>query len=121
MILFCKRLSNSTLFHDFIVGVILLNTVLLGLETSQSIMLHFGSALHALNWIVQAIFIFEIAARVLACWPKPMSFFREAWDVFDFVVVAAAFLPVNGNFADARPALRPEGRLARTNQICYEY
>jgi len=26
----------------------------------------------------------------------------------------------SGNAADARPAPRPEGRLARTNQICYE-
>jgi voltage-gated sodium channel len=106
MIPFCKRLSNSKLFHDFIIGVILLNAVILGLETSQSVMLHSGRALHALNWIVQIIFVFEITVRILAFWPKPMSYFRGGWNAFDFFVVAAAFLPVNGNFATIARLLR---------------
>lgn len=99
MIEFCKRLSSRALFHDLVILVIFLNAVVLGLETSQSIMRAAGGVLHVLNWVIQAIFLFEITVRILAYWPQPLSFFRGGWNVFDFVVVAAALLPVNGNFA----------------------
>jgi len=84
MIGFCKRLSGGTLFHNLIIAVILLNSVVLGLETSQSIMRFVGSALHVLDWVIQAIFVFEITVRILAYWPKPRSFFRGGWNVFDW-------------------------------------
>jgi len=47
------------------------------------------------NWIIQAIFAFEIAVRILAHWPSPALFVRTGWNVFDLVVVAVAFLPIN--------------------------
>ena len=43
MIEYCKRIADSVLFHDAIVGVIILNAVILGLETSQRVMQSAGA------------------------------------------------------------------------------
>lgn len=87
MIAFCKRIAANALFQDAIIGVIIVNAVFLGLETSPRIMQSAGAWLLALNWIVQAIFVFEIAVRILAHRPRPAAFFRSGWNVFDFVVL----------------------------------
>ena len=106
MIAFCKRIAMTALFHDAIIGVIILNAVILGLETSPQLMQSAGGPLLVLNWIIQTIFVFEIAVRILAHWPRPTSFFRSGWNVFDLVVVTVAFLPVNGGFATIGRLLR---------------
>lgn len=106
MIGFCKRIAASAVFHDLIIIVILVNAVVLGLETSQHIMQSAGGSIQAINWAVQAIFVLEIVVRILAHWPRPLSFFRGGWNLFDFLVVAAAFLPVNGGFATVGRLLR---------------
>jgi voltage-gated sodium channel len=106
MITICKRIAANALFHDAIIGVIIVNAVILGLETSPRIMQSAGSWLLALNWIIQAIFVFEIALRILAHWPRPAAFFRGGWNVFDFVVVAVALLPASGGFATIGRLLR---------------
>ncbi|HSW44351.1 MAG TPA: ion transporter [Phycisphaerae bacterium] len=106
MIDFCKRISTKAIFHYLILLVIILNAVLLGLETSQHIMRSVGDGIQAINWAIQAIFVFEITVRILAHWPKPLSFFRNGWNLFDFVVVAVVFLPLNGSFVTVGRLLR---------------
>jgi voltage-gated sodium channel len=106
MIGFCKRVCASAVFHDLVIAVIILNAVVLGLETSQQIMQSVGGRIRAANWAIQAIFVFEIAVRILAHWPRPSAFFRGGWNLFDFLVVAAAFLPVGGGFATIGRLLR---------------
>ncbi|MCI0546527.1 MAG: ion transporter, partial [Candidatus Rokubacteria bacterium] len=44
-------------------------------------------------------FVAEIAVRLLAHWPHLLRFFRDGWNVFDFLVVAASLLPQAGAFA----------------------
>jgi len=106
MIAFCKRIAANALFQDAIIGVIIVNALILGLETSPRIMRSAGGLLLGLNWIIQGIFVFELAVRILACWPRPAAFFRGGWNVFDFVVVAVAFLPASGGFATIGRLLR---------------
>ena len=35
----------------------------------------------------------ELLIRIGAYWPRPWVFFRSGWNVFDFVVIGAAFVP----------------------------
>ncbi|GAA2710171.1 ion transporter [Micromonospora olivasterospora] len=86
------RVVRSRPFEIAIVVVIMANGVVLGLETYA----HLGGfrpALRWLEWSFRVIFVAEIAARVLAYGRRPQDFFRQGWNVFDFVVVAAIFLP----------------------------
>jgi len=45
-----------------------------------------------------AVFIVELGIRIASYWPRPWQFFRNGWNIFDFVVVGATFVPgVSGN------------------------
>src|SRR5687767_8130026 len=94
-----RRLVDHRAFQLLIIVVILLNAVLLGVETSASLRSNHGGLLHALNWAIQAIFLLELSLRLLACAPHFGRFFRDGWNVFDFLVVTISMLPVAGPFA----------------------
>lgn len=94
-----RRVADDRRFNGFIVSVILINAVLVGLETSEEVVVRFGSALEIVNAIVVGIFVVEIAIRLVAYWPRPLAFFRDGWNVFDFVVVGLSLLPAAGSFA----------------------
>jgi voltage-gated sodium channel len=61
--------------------------------------IRYGPVLDGIELAVQAIFVAEIAIRLLAFWPRPGTFFRDGWNLFDFVVVVASMLPQAGAFA----------------------
>ncbi|GAB4058188.1 hypothetical protein GCM10028775_64490 [Catellatospora paridis] len=67
------------------------NAVLLGLETYPD--LRSAGWLNALEWLFRAVFVAEIAVRLLSYGRRPLDFFRHGWNVFDLAVVAAAFVP----------------------------
>jgi voltage-gated sodium channel len=89
----CARIADSTHFEFLTVGVILVNAVVLGAETYDSVAGRWGDTLHTLNDLCLAYFAVEIAIRLTAHWPRPGRFFTTPWNVFDFVVVGAAFVP----------------------------
>jgi voltage-gated sodium channel len=94
-----RRIADDPRFQYFILGVIVLAAVVVGVETSATLTARYSSVIVALEAVIQAIFVLEIAIRVLACWPRPMAFFANGWNVFDFSVVAASLLPQAGAFA----------------------
>jgi len=85
-----------------IIALILINAVLLGLETSPTAMAAAGSLILALDKAILAIFVVEIALRLYV---HRAAFWRDPWSVFDFVVVAIALMPATGPLAVLR-ALR---------------
>ena len=73
--------------------VILANAAVLGLQTYERIDRDFGDLLDALNTAFLAFFVVELTLRIASYGSRPDRFFREGWNVFDFVAVAAAFIP----------------------------
>jgi voltage-gated sodium channel len=76
--------------------------VILGLETSPSLMAAWGSWLSAADRAILAVFVVEIALRLFV---HRLAYFRDPWNVFDFTVVAIALVPASGPLAVLR-ALR---------------
>ena len=93
------RLVNSPWFEFFIIGVIIANGALLGLETSSAIDLAYGSWLHLGNQVALGVFIVEAALKMLALSPRPQRYFRDGWNIFDFLVIVFALIPATGQFA----------------------
>jgi voltage-gated sodium channel len=89
----CARIANSPRFQGFIFGVIVVNAIVLGLETYDAIDEESGTLLTVLNEICVGIFLVELAIRIAAYGRRPQDFFRDGWNVFDFVVILAAFAP----------------------------
>ncbi|MEQ9329940.1 ion transporter [Thalassobaculum sp.] len=75
----------------FVTALIVVNAVILGLETSQTVMAVAGPALLLVDKVILAVFTLEIALRI---GHRRLSFFRDGWSVFDFAVVAIALAPV---------------------------
>ena len=85
-----------------IIVLILINAVLLGLETSPTVMGMAGTFILALDQLILAIFVVEISLRLFV---YRMNFWRDPWSLFDFTVVAIALIPASGPFSVLR-ALR---------------
>jgi voltage-gated sodium channel len=88
--------------QNFIIGLIVVNAALLGLETSASAMAAAGGLIVGLDRAILAVFVGEIVLRLYA---HRAAFWRDPWSVFDFAVVAIALLPATGPLAVLR-ALR---------------
>jgi voltage-gated sodium channel len=89
----CRRIADSAWFQGTIITAILLNALVIGLETYDSIADAHGTLLHTLNDVFLGVFTVEVAIRIAAYGRRPLDFFRSGWNVFDFVVVALAYLP----------------------------
>jgi voltage-gated sodium channel len=96
------RLVLSPLFQRVVIGLILLNAVTLGLETSDSIMAAMGGLLEAVDTLLLWMFTAEIAIRIYAFRGR---FFRDPWGIFDLLVVGMSWMPEAGPLAVLR-ALR---------------
>jgi voltage-gated sodium channel len=86
----------------FVMTLIIINAVTLGLQTSKTVMDSIGPFLLILDDIILAMFVVELAARIAV---YRLSFFRDPWNVFDFVVVAIALVPATETLSVLR-ALR---------------
>jgi voltage-gated sodium channel len=87
------RLVDSPAFTAIVVGTIAVNAVVLGLQTYDELEPRWGSTLDALNTTCLAIFVTELLVRIASYWPRPWAFFRSGWNLFDFVIISAAFVP----------------------------
>ncbi len=98
-----KALIEAKPFERFITGLILLNAVTLGMETSKSIMdSAWGPVILMIDGIILAIFVVEIIARIAV---HRLAFFRDPWSLFDLAVVVIALVPASGPLSVLR-ALR---------------
>ncbi|MBB4286892.1 ion transporter [Roseospira goensis] len=93
------RLVEGRIFQRVIITLIVLNGITLGLETSDRAMAAAGTALLAFDRIVLAIFVFEIGGKLLY---RRWRFFRDGWNVFDFIIVGIALIPASGPLAVLR-------------------
>jgi len=83
-------------------ALIVLNAVILGLETSATVRGAIGGLLVNLDHMLLAIFVIEIVAKLLG---HGLKFFRSGWNTFDFIVVGIALVPATGPLSVLR-ALR---------------
>ena len=87
-----NQLVDHSFFKKFIMGLIIVNAVILGLETSPKVMELAGRELQLFDQVVIVIFCIELGLRVYA---KGLQFFRDPWGIFDLMVVAITLVPSN--------------------------
>jgi voltage-gated sodium channel len=86
-------------FSNFILGVILFNAVILGLQTAPQTTAGWTGLLMVLDKICLSIFVVELLLRLYA-WR--LRFFKDPWSLFDLTVVAIALVPATGPLAILR-------------------
>ncbi len=90
---------ESKKIQSIIIVLIIINSITIGLETSDYAMQNFGGLLKTLDQIILAIFVIEIVIKLFAFGG---GFFKKPWNVFDFVIVGIALFPSSGVFSILR-------------------
>lgn len=87
------KLVDSDRFNLAISGVIIINAIILGLETFPALMESYESTLVLLNEICYGIFLVELALRLASYGRRPQDFFKSPWNVFDFIIIGGVLIP----------------------------
>ncbi|MGH8110132.1 MAG: ion transporter [Arenimonas sp.] len=93
---------DSKKVTGLVIGLIVLNAIILGLEAIPVIANQYLSQLHWADHLLLGIFVAELALRMTA---HGKRFFYEPWHIFDFVIIAIALVPASEAFSVLR-ALR---------------
>ena len=93
---------DSPITERIVITLIVINAVILGMETSREIMAAWGPALMAVDRILLGVFVVELLARMAV---KRGAFFRDPWSLFDLFVIGIALVPTSEGLAVLR-ALR---------------
>ena len=88
-------LRENKLFETFVIAVIVFSALLIGAKT-YAIPSGTLAFLHALDWAVTLFFLVEIVVRMIAE-GSLRAFFRKGWNIFDFVIVVASLVPLEGS------------------------
>ncbi len=91
--------TGQRMFEPFIVACILINGVILGLETSRTVMDGFGDWLVWGNRLILLVFIVEAVLKITAVAPRLKLYFGDGWNLFDFTVVVLSLIPATGELA----------------------
>ena len=102
----CLRIVDSQWFNPLIIGLIVLNGIIIGSETSQFIYDSYHEWITVVNRLILAIFVIEAIVKITAMWPTPLRYFRDGWNVFDFTIVVLSLIPITGELAMIARLLR---------------
>ena len=94
-----QRVVDAPWFNWGVMGIIVLNAIVLGLETSPWLMALAGAWLEGANQFFLGLFILEACVKITAVWPKPSRYFKDGWNAFDFLVIVVCLLPSTGELA----------------------
>ena len=96
---YAHRLTKSHGFEYFIIGLILFNAVVLGLETVPFVVEEYSYWLGFSQQAILGVFIVEAALKIFALTPRGDRYFRDGWNVFDFSIIVLSLVPATGGFA----------------------
>jgi voltage-gated sodium channel len=86
-----RKISNSLWFQYLIVSTIIFSCILVFLETWDG--LKTDITYYHLDWLITIIFTIEAIIKIGAEGRSPHHYFRNGWNVFDFIVVIVCYIP----------------------------
>jgi len=96
---FARRVVEGPRFEPFMIGLIVFNAVLIGLETSPEFVERYDGWLTIANDLILAVFVVEALLKIVAVGPRFGLYFGNGWNLFDFSIVVLSLMPATGEFA----------------------
>ncbi len=93
------RITESNLFERTILALIGLAAVVVGLETSPTVVDRYGEFLFVADRVIIYAFALEAAMKMGARGRRFYRYFQDPWNVFDFTIVVLCFVPATGPYA----------------------
>lgn len=94
-----RNLVEAPLFERSIIGLILLNALILGLETDATLVASYGEWFELGHQLILGAFIIEALLKISAVAPRLKLYFGDGWNLFDFSVIVLSLLPATGELA----------------------
>ncbi len=94
-----QRFVETPIFQSVVLALIIVNAVILGAETFAGVKAQAGPWLTVADRIIVYAFLIEIGLRVIA-WRA--AYFRNGWNVFDFLIVAVSIGAATSGLAALR-------------------
>ena len=110
----CSKIANSSFFQRFIIATILLAGIVVGAQTYKNFAIENAKVLQTLDHLVLIIFTLEALIKILAEGNRPLNYFKNPWNIFDFAIVTACLLEP---FIHIGGAFLPVLRLARILRV----
>lgn len=92
-----QDLIRQVWFGRLVLGVILFSGIVLGLETNSELMSRFGHAFRIVDRIIVGFFLVEVFLKIVAEGRRPFSYFKDGWNLIDFIIVISCLLPSGSN------------------------
>lgn len=83
----CKNIAYSKTFDVFITIIILVNSFLIGVQTT-----YYNEHIENIQTVILYIFTIEVILRLFAA-GSIKEFFKGGWNIFDFVLVVIGWVP----------------------------
>lgn len=94
-----QRIVDSAWFNNSITGIIVLNAMVIGLDTSKELTAAYGAWFAGANAVFLVIFMIEAAIKMAAHAPRLQDYFKDGWNVFDFSIIVISLIPATGQLA----------------------
>ena len=92
-----QSIVKSQWFNNFIIWTIIAAGVLVGVQTYGDRVADWHGLISSLDGIILWIFTVEAVLKIIAEGNRPLNYFKDPWNVFDFIIVvvcwAAYFMP----------------------------
>lgn len=95
----CADIAEASWFGHTVTVVILLNALVVGLDTSRYLHDNFQHVFHSINDVVLYLFIVEALIKMMSTFPRSDRYFRDGWNVFDFTIIVFCLIPATGQLA----------------------
>jgi len=107
-----QQIVKSPWFNNLILLLIVTSGILVGMETFPQFDndTPAGKIVDTIQTAILWCFLGEIVLKITACGSRPWEYFKQPWNVFDFLIVAICFLPIDAKYA----AVFRMARLLRT-------
>ena len=96
----CAKFVYGKPFDFFITIVILINSFLIGVQTTYT-----NATINAIQTVILYIFTLEVIMRFIAA-GNLRDFLKDGWNVFDLVLVIIGWIPVSGSSGSTVMVLR---------------
>ncbi|MGM0770584.1 MAG: ion transporter [Halobacteriota archaeon] len=101
-----QKIVTHKHFEVFIISVIILAGILVGVQTYPDFSAKHHDLITILDTLIIIIFVIEAILKIASEMPHPLQYFKNSWNVFDFIIVIGVLLPIGGPFLPVIRLLR---------------
>lgn len=100
-----SAIVDHSYFTNAIIFLIIINAIIVGLETYPNLYVPYSEWFFYADRLLLWLFTVEIVLRLIAVRPT-RTFFRDPWNIFDFVIVLSGHIFVGAHFITVLRVLR---------------